>query len=248
MYVIAISKRPHRGFLPCELISKDKEMAEFRSRSVAAALAASLALLLLSSSAISGERSARFRSGTILSAEISTNKPDICDESPYELYKALPDLAWAEIVFKLDKGRSLSSSDYVLVAEGVEYKCLAIAEDDRVYSVRDWVFDKTNMFGYYRMVFPIQMPPAGKPLDFDLRFKLFSSPMTDVPVRFRNMGALPFTEVSKIPLDGILGLSLADLRPKRAAAAAPAPAAAPAGDQKPAEAKKEEPKKDDAKK
>jgi len=217
-------------------------MAEFRFSPLAAAFAASLALLLLSSSALAGERTARFRSGTILSAEVSTMKPDICDESPYELYKTLPDLAWAEIVFKLDKGRSLSSSDYVLVAEGVEYKCLAIAEDDRVYSVKDWIFDKTNMFGYYRMVFPIQMPPAGKPLDFELRFKLFSSPMTDVPVRFRSMGALPFTEVNKIPLDGILGLSLADLKPKRAAAAAPAPEA------KKEEPKKEEPKKDEAKK
>ena len=215
-------------------------MAELRSNLLVMAASASL-LLLSASSSICGERSARFRSGTILSAEISTTKPDICDESPYELYKTMPDLAWAEIVFKLDKGRSLSSSDYSLVSEGNEYKSLAIAEDDRVYSVKDWVFDKTNMFGYYRLVFPIQMPPAGKPCDFDLRFKLFPSPMTDVPFHFRNMGALPFTEVGKIPPDGILGLSLSDLKPKR-------PATAQGGDQKPAEAKGEEPKKDEPKK
>ncbi len=198
-------------------------------------MAAAASLLLLSATAFSGERTARFRSGVILSAEISASKPDICDESPYEAYKSMPDLVWAEIVFKLDKGRTISSNDYSLVAEGNEYRCLAIAEDDRVYSVKDWHFDKTNMFGYYRMVFPVQMPPAGKPCDFELRFKLFSSPMPDVPVRFRNMGIMPFTDVSKIPLDGLLGLAVTELKGSKRGASQ--------GNQKAAE-----PKKDDAKK
>jgi hypothetical protein len=130
------------------------------------------------------------------------------DETQFEPYKDLRNLAWAEVVVKLDKGRTLSASDYVLVVNGTECKCVAIAEDDKVYSLRDWAFNKTNMFGSYRLLFPAQ----GQVSEGELRFKLLASPLPDVPLKFRNMGSAPFTESSKLPVEGALGLSVQDVK------------------------------------
>lgn len=203
-------------------------MRRISARMPAVSILCALALLVSIADAVSGERTARFRAGTVISAEISNKKPQILDESPYEKYKEVKGIVWAEIVVKLDKGRSLCAADYILVNNGNEYKCLAIAEDDKTYSVNDWLFDKTNIFGCYRLLFPIQAPQANKG-DFELRFKLLASPMPDVPLKMRSMDNLPFTETSKLPPDGALGLSVIDIKGvKKTPApvpAAPAPAA-----------------------
>lgn len=202
--------------------------AAFSRMSAIAAIAA-LALALPASEAFSGEKSARFRAGTVISAEISSAKPEVLDESPFEPYKETKGLAWAEVVVRLDKGRSLGVTDYVLVHSGNEYKCLAIAEDDKIYSVRDQVFEKTNIFGCYRLLFPIQFPQNNKN-DFELRFKLLASPMPDVPLKVRHLGATRFTETEKIPPEGSLGVLYVEKEAKKPAPPAPVPAkpAAPA--------------------
>ncbi len=202
-----------------------RRMLDAVSRTPALSLLCALALAAAAAESFAGERTARFRAGTVVSAEISSTKPEVLDESPYEPYKDTKGLAWAEVVVKLDKGRSLGVADYVLVHSGNEYKCLAIAEDDKVYSVRDWTFDKTNIFGSYRLLFPIQFPQSNKN-DFELRFKLLPSPMPDIPIKVRHMDAAPFPETSKLPPDGALGLSAAEMRAAKKAASASAPSAA----------------------
>ncbi len=174
--------------------------------------------LFLAVSAFAGERSVRFKSGSVISAEISSSKPEIFDESAYEPYKANK-VSWAELVVRLDKGRSLSVDDYVLVQNGIESKCLAIAEDEKVYSCRDSVFEKTNIFGFYRLLFPVPVQSSERP-EFELRYKLLPSPLPDVPLKFRNMGSSAFTEATKIPQDGSLGLTPLEMKAMKKAATA----------------------------
>ena len=195
-------------------------ISSFRS---AKTILCALAVLLLSASSFSGERTARFRAGNIISAEISSVKPEVLDESSFEPYKDMKGNAWAEVIVRLDKGRSIGVADYVLVYNGTEYKCLAIAEDDKIYSVRDNVFEKTNIFGAYRLLFPIQSAAADKS-ELDLRFKLLASPLPDVPLKFRNMGSSTFTESSKVPQEGSLGISANDIKALRKPAAPATPA------------------------
>lgn len=152
----------------------------------------------------------RFRSGTVFSAEISTIKPDVSEENQFTVPPK--EVVWAEVVVRLDKGRSLSARDYALKLGAKEFPCYAIAESDRIYSIRDWNFEKTMPLEFYRMLFPVELPPPGDPLIYELKFKLAPSPKPlDVELRFRSMGNKRFTDARSIPREGLLGLTVEEL-------------------------------------
>ena len=73
----------------------------------------------------------RVRTGSIVKAEFTTEKPNSEGESAVGK-KSSP--AWAVLTLKLDPGRAASIFDYVLSKDGTEYPCLDLAEDDGAFS------------------------------------------------------------------------------------------------------------------
>lgn len=173
-------------------------------------------------------RTDRFRSGTVFSAEISTNKPQIADEAVYA-YAAFAKSAWAELIVRFDRGRSISVYDYTLVnPAGKEYPCYAMAEGEAFYTAKDWIYPEgLDPFKYYRLLFYIEDPGPTGDMDpaYELRFKLFSTSVPAPVIPFRNMADKPFTPAGKVPRTGLLGLKYAEL-PWIRAVAPPPPAAA----------------------
>ena len=73
----------------------------------------------------------RVRTGSIVKAEFTTEKPGSEGESPVGK-RSSP--AWAVLTLKLDPGRAASIFDYVLSKDGTEYPCIDLAEDDGAFS------------------------------------------------------------------------------------------------------------------
>ena len=133
-----------------------------------------------------------FRYGKLLAAEAVTEKPDISD--PTRQMRLASGSVYAQLVFRADKGRSISIHDYVLEDEGgKEYKCVALAEGNAPYSGLNWIFRDTNGTTLYRMLFAL---PSGqgkfrlvfKHLDSDFKMPFFllkekSSYSTSFPAR-----------------------------------------------------------------
>lgn len=110
-----------------------------------------------------------FRYGKLLAAEAVTEKPAISDAT--RQMRLASGAVYAQLVFRADRGRSISIHDFVLADEGgKEYKCIALAEGKEPYSGLNWIFRDTNGTTLYRMLFAL--PSAqGK---FKLVFKLSS--------------------------------------------------------------------------
>ena len=66
----------------------------------------------------------RVRTGSIVKAEFTTQKPEAEGQSPVS-QKSSP--AWAVLTLKLDPGRAASVFDYVLSKDGTEYRVFFFA-------------------------------------------------------------------------------------------------------------------------
>ncbi len=67
----------------------------------------------------------RIRTGSIIKAEFSSDKPDADSQSPIAKKSSS---AWAVLTIDLDPGRAASIFDYVLQKDGTEYPCLDLAD------------------------------------------------------------------------------------------------------------------------
>ena len=154
-----------------------------------------------------------FRAGTILSAELSRQKPSFDVESPFDL-PAIDNPAWIELIVKLDNGRSISRFDYELIGKNGNYACFAVAEGADGYSVDPdkWIIKKPHPLKYYRLLFPVKQEEFSSAqrelLPVTLRVKLYDTtlPAADFRVRVMPEGR-NFTRVSAIRPEGLVNLT-----------------------------------------
>lgn len=154
-----------------------------------------------------------FRAGTILSAELSRQKPSFDVESPFD-QPAIDNPAWVELIVKLDNGRSISRFDYELIGKNGNYACFAVAEGADGYSVDPdkWIIKKPHPLKYYRLLFPVKQDEIssakGELLPVTLRVKLYETtlPAADFRVRVMPEGR-NFTRVSSIRPEGLVNLT-----------------------------------------
>ena len=154
-----------------------------------------------------------FRAGTILSAELSRQKPSFDQESPFDV-PAIDNPAWIELIVKLDNGRSISRFDYELIGKNGNYPCFAVAEGADGYSVdpEKWTIKKPHPLKYYRLLFPVKQEEFASAqrelLPVTLRVKLYDTtlPAADFRVRVMPEGR-NFTRVSSVRPEGLVNLT-----------------------------------------
>ena len=108
----------------------------------------------------------RVRTGSIVKAEFTTEKPSSEGESAVGK-KNSP--AWAVLTLKLDPGRAASIFDYVLSKDGTEYPCLDLAEDDGAFSGKIRIYASVESKNC-RLAFAI---PSAED-EYEIIFKLFA--------------------------------------------------------------------------
>ena len=108
----------------------------------------------------------RVRTGSVVKAEFTTQKPDTEGESPVA-GKSSP--AWAVLTLQLDPGRAASIFDYALSRNGTEYPCLDLAEDDGAFAGKIRIYSSLDS-KKCRLVFAI---PSAED-EYEIIFKLFS--------------------------------------------------------------------------
>ena len=153
-----------------------------------------------------------FRAGTILSAEISKQKPAFDVESPFD-QPAIENPVWIELIVKLDNGRSISRFDYELVGPNGNYSCFAVAEGADGYSVDPdkWIIKSPHPLKYYRLLFPVkqaELTAAKELLPVTLKVKLYETtlPAADFKVRVMPDNER-FTRVSSVRPEGICNMT-----------------------------------------
>lgn len=168
------------------------------------------------------DKTVPFRSGKILSAQVSSKKPEIASDKQ----KDTPGGVWAEIIVKLNPGRKLGSMDYYIEVNGKKYTCRAIARNDDKYDADVWEISDPLDSDKIRLLFN---PPrvSGDSIEYEIKFA-FRDTLSYPKVTFKNMESGEFTPASGIPAEGVMG---------NAAPAAPAPAAPEEGEAVPAENK-----------
>ena len=186
-------------------------MLRFRSILFTAVLAAASAPFIVNAQAAGAETSAvasgkltavPFRAGTVLSAEISKQKPSFDVESEFDK-PAIENPAWIELIVKLDSGRSLSRFDYEIVGKNGTYPCFAVAEGADGYS---------SDVEKYRLLFPVrqdEIAAAKKELlPVTLKVKLFETTLAPASFQVRVMPeGRNFTRVSSVRPEGICNMT-----------------------------------------
>ena len=138
-----------------------------------------------------------FRYGKILSAEACDSRPAI--ENPTPVMKQTSGAKYVQIIFKPDRGRSLSIHDFVLAdPSGKEYPCIAVAEGDKPYSGIAWIYRDLDGKNYCRMLFAVSSADG----EFTLKFKLFPTRIEEKTFKLKSVGS--FSAAGAIPADGKL--------------------------------------------
>jgi len=157
-----------------------------------------------------------FRAGTILSAEISKQKPSFDVESEFDK-PAIENPAWIELIVKLDNGRSISRFDYEIVGKNGTYPCFAVAEGADGYSTdtEKWIIKSPHPLKYYRLLFPVrqdEIAAAKKELlPVTLKVKLYETTLAPASFQVRVMPeGKNFTRVSSIHPEGICNMTYSE--------------------------------------
>jgi len=156
------------------------------------------------------EKSMRFHSGTLLSAELLPENPAIpvkvINISPFEPpSKVTSDVAYASVVVRLDPGRSISVHDYSLFNDRkTEFKCIGVREGEDVFDSQKWELASTNPEKIYTLLFRVSLPSSNETPDYVLHFNLNKNRPEDVLLPFVIIDR-PFISPSKIPSEGIIG-------------------------------------------
>lgn len=168
------------------------------------------------------DKTVPFRSGKILSAEVSSRKPEIASDK----LKDTPGGVWAEVIIKLNPGRKLGSIDYYIEVDGKKYPCRAIARNDDKYDADVWEISDALDSDKLRMLFN---PPraSGDKVEYEIKFT-FRDTLSYPKVAFKNVES-EFTPASRIPAEGVM-----DGGTPAPAPAAPEGEAAPAAEGAPA--------------
>lgn len=158
-----------------------------------------------------------FRAGTILSAEITREKPAFELESEFD-QPGIDNPAWIELIIKLNPGRTISRFDYELIGQEGTYSCFAVAEGSDRYSVdpEKWIIRKPTYPKFYRLLFPVnqsEIAAARKDLlPVTLKLKLYETALPPAEFQVRVMPeSMKFTSVSRVPQEGICNMTYQEL-------------------------------------
>ena len=157
------------------------------------------------------ERSLRFHSGTILSAELLPENPaipvKIINISPFEpASRVTSDVAYASVVVKLDPGRSLSVYDYSLVNKAkTKFKCIGVREGEEPFDAQKWELAKTSPDKMYTLLFKVELPHPDDKCEYWLHFNLSKNIPENILLPFIKINR-PLTSTAKIPDGGTIGV------------------------------------------
>lgn len=142
----------------------------------------------------------RFRSGQVLSAEITTDKIKIGKINP-DAPPAIPaNPVYAVISVKLDELRAVSVFDYVLTSYGKEFPCVAI----RTKNSFEFADTAISAKGVIQLLFATDSLLVGKlPQEtLILKSKFPPAGLHDCKILFTNIGKKAPMTISSVPADG----------------------------------------------
>ncbi len=161
------------------------------------------------------EKSLRFHSGTVLSAELLPENPaipvKIINISPFEpASRITSEVAYASVVVKLDPGRSISVYDYSLINKAkTKFKCIGVREGEDPFDAQKWEFVKTSPDKLYTLLFKVELPHPDNRCEYYLYFNLNK----DINKNISDNVLLPFIKINrqfasaaKIPDEGTIGI------------------------------------------
>ena len=147
----------------------------------------------------------RFRSGSILAAELSLKQPFIEDFSPEKIAKDYPARAFAAVTVKLHPERKLSIYDYKLVCLGLPFDCIAIRTDDGNFDMTPMV-EGANQYRKYTLLFLLDAQWAKPNMTDKFVLKSVGGPANraETPLNFVHKNNQDFTRASQIPANGLM--------------------------------------------
>ena len=145
-----------------------------------------------------------FRSGELLSAELSTAKLGIANEDPLAFPLSFDRRIYAELVVKIAPGRGISIHDYALEAFGVAYPCIALRAGDNAFNADVWEVRRANANEKYTLLFVLDATLVGLTPEQTLTLQAQFPPKdrADQPVPFTNLKNRSFTPPRSIPNSG----------------------------------------------
>lgn len=146
-----------------------------------------------------------FRLGEVLTAEISRNKVTIKNLNTSDYNLKFKHYAYAVVVFKLQKKRSISIYDFKLNLKGKAYKCIAIRAGNRHFDTKNWRFTKTSPKTLYSLLFIVNSDVLGnakKMIPANLLYTLNKSGKTSYEIPFKFINYINLTPINRIPRDG----------------------------------------------
>jgi hypothetical protein len=148
----------------------------------------------------------RFRLGEILCAQMSKRMISVANWNKLAFPANYNSKAYAVVVVKLDKGRSLSIYDYCLKQGYDKYPCVAIRKGDGRFDATNWKIDNASSDTLYSMLFIVNIPgySSSSKLDYTLFYNLNNSGMIKTVLNFKNLYYSSFTAVNSIPQAGLL--------------------------------------------
>jgi len=161
-------------------------------------------LLLFATSSVAATR--RFRLGDILCAQMSKRIIVVAHWNKLAFPNNYSSKAYAIVVVRLDKGRSLSIYDYSLKQGYDTFPCVAIRKGSGSFDASSWKIDKTSNSALYSMLFIVNVPgySSSSKLDYNFIYNLSRSGICKTKLDFKNLYYSSFTSIDLIPKNGLL--------------------------------------------
>ena len=147
-----------------------------------------------------------FRLGQILTAEISRNTVTVNNLKTIDYDFNFKHYAYAVVVFKLNKGRSISIYDFILNLNDKEYKCVAMRAGSKNFDTRNWKSARTSPKTLYSLLFIVDSNVLGnakKTIPANLIYTLNKSGQTSYELPFKFINYVALTKINNIPPSGI---------------------------------------------
>ncbi|OGV31944.1 MAG: hypothetical protein A2020_01755 [Lentisphaerae bacterium GWF2_45_14] len=151
----------------------------------------------------------RFRTGTVISAQLTDSKIHITGLSPYDAPPpiAAGDIAYAIATVKLDKDRAISIYDYELVDGLAIYPCYALSLNGEAFAANKWVYKITDPEDTYSMLFIVRKKtPPQKFVTYKLQSRIVKEDGTELP--FFNWEKNHPVPIKSIPATGNIGIDM----------------------------------------
>ena len=145
-----------------------------------------------------------FRSGEILSAELSTIRPRIMNEDPLAFPVEFSQKIYAALIVKIENGRGISIHDYSLSAFGRNYPCIALRVGDGSFDAENWLVKRVDPNTKYTLLFVLDATRIGREKEETLTLRAAFPPKenANLEVPFTNLGGRGFTMPRSIPNGG----------------------------------------------